>query len=165
MAKFWDFIDKHAEDYILVVLMSTMTIVIFIQVVMRYVFKNSLSWSEELARYLFVWLSYLSISYGIKNRKHVKIEAALHLFPKNARPFVVIIGDIVTLIWCLFVITTGWMMTQKVLTSGQTSPAMSFPMYIIYFAPCLGYTLSAVRTVQTIGLRIRNIREGVEMSD
>ena len=165
MAKLWEFLDEHAEDYILVVLMSVMTVVIFIQVLMRYVFKNSLSWSEELARYLFVWLSYLSISYGIKNRKHVKIEAALHLFPKKLRPYVVIIGDMVTLIWSIFVVTTGWVMTQKVLASGQTSPAMSFPMYIIYFAPCLGYMLSAIRTVQTIALRVGNIRKGVEMSD
>ena len=165
MAKFWNFFDEHAEDYILVALMSAMTIVIFIQVVMRYVFKSSLSWSEELARYLFVWLSYLSISYGIKNRKHVKIEAALHLFPKKIRPYVVIIGDIVTLIWSIFVIITGWIMTQKVFVSGQTSPAISIPMYVIYFAPCLGYILSAFRTVQTIVLRFGNIRRGVEMSD
>lgn len=165
MAKLWNLIDEHAEDYILVVLMSIMTLVIFIQVVMRYVFKNSLSWSEEMARYLFVWLSYLSISYGIKHRKHVKIEAALHLFPRKTRPYVVIIGDIVTLFWSVFIIVTGWVMTQKVLASGQTSPAMSIPMYIIYFAPCLGYNLSAIRTVQTITLRMGNIRRGVEMSD
>lgn len=165
MSRLLKVLDEHAEDYIAVTLMAFMTIIIFIQVIMRYIFKSSLSWSEEIARYLFVWLAYLAIPYSIKLRKHVKIEAALYLFPKKLRPSVVIVGDIVTLCWSIFVICTSWILTQKLFGSGQTSPAIGIPMYVIYFAPCLGYALGAVRCIQTIHLRVSNLKKGVEMSD
>jgi len=65
--------------------------------------RNSLVWSEELARYLFIWLIYIGISYGAKIMKHIKIEAALGLFPKKVRPVIVIIGDILFLGFSLFI--------------------------------------------------------------
>ena len=54
MKKLLKILDEHAEDVLAVILMSAATLIIVIQVIMRYLFKNSLSWSEEMARYLFV---------------------------------------------------------------------------------------------------------------
>ena len=51
-------IDEHLEDILLVTLLSLMSLIIFVQVIMRYLMRNSLSWSEELARYLFIWSIY-----------------------------------------------------------------------------------------------------------
>ena len=118
-----------------------------------------------MARYLFVWMTFISISYGIKMRKHVKIEAALSLFPKSIRPLVVIIGDIFSLVWCVFVTVVGFNLIGKVVRSGQISPALSVPMWLIYLAPCIGYALSTIRCIQTIVLRVKNYKEGVEMND
>ena len=69
MKKILKWLDDNIELYICVFLMSFMTLLVFVQVVMRYVFNNSLSWSEELARYTFIWLIYIGISYGCKLRK------------------------------------------------------------------------------------------------
>ena len=68
MKKLLKILDEHAEDVLAVILMSAATLIIVIQVIMRYLFKNSLSWSEEMARYLFVWMTFISISYGIYMR-------------------------------------------------------------------------------------------------
>ena len=160
MKKLLKILDEHAEDVLAVILMSAATLIIVIQVIMRYLFKNSLSWSEEMARYLFVWMTFISISYGIK-----KIEAALSLFPKSIRPLVVIIGDIFSLVWCVFVTVVGFNLIGKVVRSGQISPALSVPMWLIYLAPCIGYALSTIRCIQTIVLRVKNYKEGVEMND
>ena len=51
LKKLWD----NLEEYILVYSMMFSVALVFVQVIMRYVFSNSLSWSEELARYLFLW--------------------------------------------------------------------------------------------------------------
>ena len=53
----------HVEEFFMIPLIFAMSIIIFIQVVCRYVFQNSLTWSEEMARYMFVWLGYFSVSY------------------------------------------------------------------------------------------------------
>lgn len=126
MKKLLKILDEHAEDVLAVILMSAATLIIVIQVIMRYLFKNSLSWSEEMARYLFVWMTFISISYGIKMRKHVKIEAALSLFPKSIRPLVVIIGDIFSLVWCVFVTVVGFNLIGKVVRCKVRSDLTSF---------------------------------------
>ena len=56
-------LDQHVEELLLTIFSSVMVAVIFVQVVMRQL-NSSLSWSEELARFCFIWLIYLGISYG-----------------------------------------------------------------------------------------------------
>lgn len=56
----------HLEEALLFVILTAMVAIIFIQVVMRYVFNNALSWSEELARYLYVWSTWVGVSYSAR---------------------------------------------------------------------------------------------------
>ncbi len=61
---------EHLEEFFIIPLMFAMSIIIFIQVIMRYVFQNSLTWSEELARYMFVWLVYFAVSFTARREKN-----------------------------------------------------------------------------------------------
>ncbi|MDR1874941.1 MAG: TRAP transporter small permease [Synergistaceae bacterium] len=65
---------NNFEEYFVVWTMALMTILVFCQVVMRYIFRNSLSWSEELARFIFIWLSWVGASYAVKERSHFRVE-------------------------------------------------------------------------------------------
>ena len=152
-------LNDNLEKYCCVVLMSVMTLIIFIQVVARYVFQNSLSWSEELARYLFIWLVYLGISYGCLMRKHIKIDAALGLFPKKARKYVVIIGDLFFLAFAVYVAYTGLFYS---LNQTRVSSAMGIPFKYVYISTFVGFGLAAIRQIQTIIYRVRCIKNGEE---
>lgn len=156
--KFLKFLDENFERYICIVLMSSMTLILAVQVFMRYVMRDSLSWSEELARYIFVWLIYIGISYGAQIMKHIKIEAALLLFPMRARPYVELLGDILFLGFALFVVYSSWGIVEKQLMLGQTSPAIQMPMWMLYSAPTVGFALTAIRQVQAIVHRLNLIR-------
>lgn len=158
-------IDEHLEDILLVFLLSLMSIIIFIQVIMRYLMRNSLSWSEELARYLFIWSIYLAVSYAAKERKHIKIDAALYLFPRKMRPYIRMVGDVIVLFFSGFIILTSLILFKKIGMLGQMSAALSIPMKYVYLAPFVGFLLTFYRTIQSIGLRITNLREGREMDD
>ena len=152
-------LNDNLEKYCCVVLMSVMTLIIFIQVVARYVFQNSLSWSEELARYLFIWLVYLGISYGCLMRKHIKIDAALGLFPKKARKYVVIIGDLFFLAFAVYVAYTGLFYS---LNQTRVSSAMGVPFKYVYISIFFGFGLAVIRQIQTIIYRVRCIKNGEE---
>ena len=78
------FLNEHLEACFIVPLMFLMSIIIFVQVVMRYVFHSSLTWSEEMARYLFVWLVYFSVAYTAKKEAHIRIDAAINIYPKKS---------------------------------------------------------------------------------
>jgi len=59
-------LDDHLEEYILAVLLVTISCVMMLQIIMRYIFNSSLPWPEELTRYCFVWSGFLGIGYSIK---------------------------------------------------------------------------------------------------
>lgn len=153
--KILKFLDDYFEMSVCIVLMSAMTLVLAVQVFMRYVMQSSLTWSEELARYIFVWLIYMGISYGAKIMKHIRIEAAVLLLPQKGQRYAEILGDILFLGFALFVVVTSWGIVQKQLMLGQTSPAIQMPMWMLYSAPMVGFALTAVRQVQAIVHRVR----------
>lgn len=70
--RFMKVVDK-AEDICLVVMFALMVIFIFLQIIMRFVVGHSLVWSEELGKFIFVWLSWLGISIGERRNEHIKI--------------------------------------------------------------------------------------------
>lgn len=79
---------NHLEELILVCMFAVMVIVIFVQVIMRFVFNNSLSWSEALARLLFVWLTWLGVSIGAREGEHIKITAITEKLPRKVAQIV-----------------------------------------------------------------------------
>lgn len=160
--KILKWLDENIELYLCVFLMSFMTLLIFVQVVMRYVFNNSLSWSEELARYVFIWLIYIGISYGCKLRKHIKIDAALYLFPKKIRPYVVVIGDILFIAFAVYITVTGFSYSMEQIKYNMRSPALKIPYQYIYMSTVVGFGLATIRQIQTIIYRVKCLKNGEE---
>ncbi len=152
-------LDDKLEMAVCVTLMSVMSVLLAVQVFMRYVMSASLSWSEEIARYIFIWLVYIGISYGAKIMKHIKIDAALGIFPGAARPYVVIVGDAIFLCFSVYISWSAYGLVLRQMRLGQHSPAVGVPMWIVYAAPMVGFGLTAIRELQTIVHRVRLLRK------
>ena len=159
-ALYW--VDENLEKVICMTLLTAFTIILFIQVIMRYVFNSSLPWSEELSRYMFIWMVYLGVSYGAKQMKHLKIEAFLSVFPKKWRPYVLILAEILTLVFAIYVIFSASFMVQRIGRLGTKSTALQIPMQYVHAAPLVGFTLTAIRQVQNIFHQVKNLRKGGE---
>ncbi len=84
MKKILKILDR-VEDTALILMFMAMVGAIFLQVVMRFVFNNSSSWSEELGKFLFVWLSWLGISIGHRRKEHIKITMLVDKLPEKLR--------------------------------------------------------------------------------
>ncbi|MBO6258633.1 MAG: TRAP transporter small permease [Succinivibrio sp.] len=152
-------IDEYLEMSICVTLMIILSVVLAIQVFFRYVMGDSLSWSEETARYMFVWLVYIGIAYGCKVMRHIKIDAGLFLFPKKIRKHIVIVGDVIFFIFAMFIVYFAWSLVMKQVKIGQLSPATEIPMWIVYSAPLVGFTLTTIRQLQTIIYRVKHLHD------
>ncbi|MDD6318069.1 MAG: TRAP transporter small permease [Succinatimonas hippei] len=156
--KILHWIDDYLEMAIGICLILTISVVLSIQVFMRYVVHESLSWSEELSRYMFIWLIYLGISYGAKVMRHIKIDAGLYMFPKRTRPYIVICGDLIFLIFSIVVVIYSLKLVNRQIKLEQVSPAIGIPMYLVYLAPAVGFFLTSIREVQTIIYRIKKLK-------
>lgn len=95
------------EDTALIVMFAVMVGVIFFQVIMRYVFNNSLSWSEELGKFLFVWISWLGISIGHRRREHIRLTLVVDKFPFKTRKLVEALTELILIVICSITLYYG----------------------------------------------------------
>ena len=159
------YIMDHLEEFFMIPLIFAMSIIIFVQVIARYVFQNSLTWSEELARYLFVWLVYFSVSFTARRQKHIRIDAAISLYPKKLRPYIDILSEVIVLAFSIFIAVTGVTVFHKIAWSGQMSPAIGIPMQFVYAAPMVGMALTAIRQVQCIMKKVKALGNNEEVTE
>jgi TRAP-type C4-dicarboxylate transport system permease small subunit len=138
---------QNFDEYLLMAMLAFSTTLIFLQVIMRYVFGYSLSWSEELARYLYVWQTWLSAGYAVKKRRHLRVTSLVDLAKGVNR---VLIELFVLLLWLGFSIFLGFKSAElcvMIHSQGQTSTAMGLPMWIPYLAVPAGAFFMAYQVV------------------
>lgn len=155
--KILKWLDRHIEETLLIIFSTIMVTVIFLQVVMRQ-FDSSLSWSEELARYAFIWLVYIGISYGVKKDRHIKVDVVLLLLNDKSKIILSIISNLLVLFFALFVIRYGFDIALQLLNFGQKSPANQIPMGLVYMATPIGMGLTLIRLFQNIIKQIKALR-------
>lgn len=152
-------LDQKLEEWFLVATMVAMVVLIFTQVITRYVFESSLSWSEELARYIHIWQIWIGASFAIRKKEHIKVEAFKNLLNKQGRKIVDLIALVVWFGLAVFLAVAGTDLVTTILTRGQSTPAMQMPMWAIYTAIPLGGFLMSIRLIQQIYFLFRPEKE------
>lgn len=117
-----------------------MSVLVFINVLGRYVFNFSLPWGEELPRYLLIVLVFLGSSVALSQGKHVRLMFVVNMLPKKIGALIILIGNFL-IVWFLVVLTDYSI--QMVMTEGfrQTMPVMRFQMVYIYIWIPIGAVL------------------------
>jgi len=148
-------IEKFIE-YFIFALLSSMSIVIFLQVVFRYIIRYSLPWSEELSRYLFVWLALMGAAVGVKKNAHFGVDILVRrLKPKNQK-ILYLIGSLFILFFLCVIIFEGVKLTINNWT--QLSPAMRIPMSFPYSSVPASFLLMLVYIVKNILLSLKKTK-------
>lgn len=152
-------LDDHLEEVLLAALLTAMSLLIGAQVFMRYVMQNSLTWSEELARYCFIWATYIGVSYGVKERAHICVTAVKDLFSERIRVLIGIFSYLIFGAFAVLVIWESWFLAMKIFKFGQQSSSLGIPMGWIYLAPTVGFGLVLVRLLQQIFFEFKHLQE------
>ncbi|EGN65710.1 putative TRAP dicarboxylate transporter, DctQ subunit [Fusobacterium animalis 11_3_2] len=148
-------LDDYLEEIILLILLVLMTCIMGIQIVSRYVFQNSLTWSEELVRYMFVWSAFLGIPFCIKHGLSIKVDQFRNLFPIPLQKALMYIDKIIIFVLFLVMFIYSCLVVKASYLSGQTSPAMQIPMWIVQLSVCVSSLLSMIRSIQNFANLIR----------
>lgn len=151
-------LDEHFEEAIIVALMAAMSLIIGLQIFMRYVMGASLSWSEELSRYLFIWATYLGIAYAVRKDAHIRVTMATDLLSERGRVYARILTHVIVGGFAAYVMYQGWFMVEKTFRFGQKSASLGIPMGLVYLAPLTGFGLMVLRLIQAIYLDLRGLK-------
>ncbi|MEL7649375.1 MAG: TRAP transporter small permease [Sedimentibacter sp.] len=140
-------LDNYLEKSICAVLLSSMTIIITLQLILRWT-GLPLDWTEEIARYCFVWLIYIACSYGVKERAHIKVDAVMLLFRGKGKFIVQVVSNVLFAIFAAVITYQGVLLLIKMGSSGQVSPAVQIPMVVPYSSYTIGFIMVLIRLVQ-----------------
>lgn len=157
MMKILKWLDEHLEEYILVILSVFTVVVIFSQVVLRYIFSSSLPWSEEIARYAFIWMIYIGVSYGVKRQKHLSVDVITMLFERKGQIVINIISNLLFLIFALVITYYGINIVGRIT---RESAALEIPMEYVYLALVVGMVLTTIRLLQNIYSNFMDLKNG-----
>lgn len=152
-------LDDNLEETLLIILLVSMTLVMGIQICSRYLFNASLTWSEELTRYMFIWSAFLSISYCIKKWISIKIDQIINRMPKHLYTYFQLILNVILFAFFLYLSKHAITYLQMSIASAQTSPALGLPMCVVQSAPLVGFVLAAIRCFQQILLDCGRMKE------
>ncbi|PIE54507.1 MAG: C4-dicarboxylate ABC transporter permease [Dethiosulfovibrio peptidovorans] len=148
-------LDDHLEEYVLSGLLVMMASIVILQVFMRYVFNNSLSWAEEASRYAFVWSALVSIGYSIKQKNILSVETLIDLLPVTLGRSLVRLNNCIVFFFFSYMFIASTPVLQKIIRSNQTSPALKIPMGWVYLSASVGFLLATLRAGQRLQVYFR----------
>lgn len=153
-------LDNYLEEAILVLLLTAIAVVMGMQVFSRYFLSYPLSWTEELSQYMFVWATFLSISYCVKKRRSIKIEQFLMVLPHRGQAVLRLLRHTLVFVFCLIMIPYSLTFVGQAVDSQATSAALHIPLYFIQSAPLVGFVLLAIRVAQAWLREAKNTVKG-----
>lgn len=160
MKKTLKFLNEHLEEFICVVVLAAMTVVIFIQIILRGIslfIMLPMAWTEEIGRYLFIWAVYVGAAYATHKRAHQKVDVLPLFFGDTGKVVFNLIGDIGVLVFSAVMTVSTWQIVGDVAFGfAQKAPATKINMGFAYAGPALGMTLCAYRSVESMIYHIKD---------
>jgi len=153
MQRIGNFLDNHfiitsvrkLVKTIIMAMFGLLVLVVFGQVIARFVFNDPFRWSEELARYLQVWMIILTSSICIREGTHLAVDYATHILPFVCRKLLKLLVLLLMMFYLIIVIVYGARIVSVI--TRQVSPAMQIPIYIVYLAVPIGGFLMFVEAL------------------
>jgi len=150
---------NNIEKYTVIVMMSVMVIVIFSQVVSRYVFGHAIFWSEALGKFIFVWVSWLGVSAGLNEKEHIQVKLFPDFLKKKklyrAEKSVYVLVDVIWFVTSIMIAWYGWQIVRGQLETMVYDPSTSIPIWIPYL--CVP-VCSLIVCIRLLGDLYKNIR-------
>ncbi|WP_347551296.1 TRAP transporter small permease [Pseudalkalibacillus hwajinpoensis] len=145
---------------VLALLIMVMSAVIFYQVFSRFILKDSLRWSEELARYIMVWSVFIGSALAIRKRELISVDAIKELMSDRAKAILNVVVYLICIAFLAVLVNYGFVLVGNII--GQTSPAMNISMAWAYSAIPVGSILMIINCVAVIMEVILKLKGGNE---
>lgn len=142
---------------LLALMLGVMSILIILQVISRFVINFPLTWSEELSRYLMIYIVFLGASLAMRHNKLISIEILPETLTGNKRKFVIILVMVISIIFFAILFKQGIDMLP--LVQMQSSPGLQLSMAVAYASIPIGSFLLVLNSIAVILDELSSKRE------
>lgn len=141
-------IDKVMRIFCAVAFASMVLLTVW-QVLTRYILNSPSTWSEELASYIFAWVTILGAAYVFGKREHMAIPIFVELFPIKTQRILAIISEIIILIFAVVILVYGGI-SITLLGMGQLSSSLGIQMGVFYSVIPVSGVFTAIYSILNI---------------
>ncbi len=146
--------------WIVIVVMAVLVIDVLWQVFTRFVLRDPSSFTEELARYLMIWVGLLGASYAAGRRMHLAVDLLPAKLTGRRKHYLGLVIEGFTLLFALLVLVVGGTrLVGVMLYLGQTSPALQIPLGYVYLAVPISGVFFTFYTIFFIAEQLQALRE------
>ena len=125
----------------IVLCLAAMVVLVFTNVVLRYIFNSGIATSEELSRWLLVWLTFLGAIVALREHAHLGVDTLVRALPALGKR-ICFIASYLLMLYADWLLTLGsW--KQAVLTYGDTAPASGISVGLFFYSAGLVFGVSA----------------------
>ena len=139
---------NHLEEALLAFGISLASIILFVNVVLRYCFNSGWEWAEESVRYLIFWIVFLGGSVCARKGMHLSVDAVAVRISEEKQRLLRMSVNVICIMFCMFLVIYGIELLELAHMTGQVTPGLEMPILYVYLAIPLGGGLMAARFAQ-----------------
>ena len=153
------------EEGLLALLLGGMTILTFVQVVLRYVFNSGFVWALEATSYLFGWMVMLGMSYGIKKGSHIGVDVIVQQFAPATRRAIGIAAALLSALYAAILLYGGYNYVDTMHTLGVEAEDIAIERWILLLAVPFGFALLLWRLLEATYRLLTGQESGLKLAD
>jgi len=153
--KVWNLFEKNFERVLVTMLFIFVILTVLMQILCRWFLPNPPIWTEELARYFFIWMVFLSFSYSVKNREDLCLDIVSRHFKRKLSNVFTLFIDILAL--AVFVFIAYWGFKYIDFTKLNLAPALQISLGLVYCVTPISMVLCVIRAIALIVEDIKRI--------
>jgi C4-dicarboxylate transporter DctQ subunit len=133
------------EEAAICILLLATTLLVFIDVVMRFGFSAGFLWSQELTLHMSGWFVLFGASYGLKQGSHIGMDAFVKLFPTLGRKILTGIACILSLVYCYLILYGSWKYLEKMKMIGIELEDIAVQTWVAHSILLIGFGFLTIR--------------------
>lgn len=139
---------NHIEEGMLAFLLAFMTVLTFIQVVLRYLFNTGWVWTLEATTYSFGAMILFGMSYGVRTKSHIAVDLVTNRLPPRIRHYVALLAVIFCLIYAGLMLYGSSIFVDRLMMLGNMARDIPLPKWVLTAVMPIGFALLGFRFVE-----------------
>ncbi len=156
---------NQLEEGFISLLLVCMTLLVFMEVVLRFGFNIGFLWVEELTLHLSAWMVLFGASYGLKVGSHIGVDAVVKLLPAKGRRIVTLCAVALCLVYCALFIQGAWVYLSKVHSIQIELEDLPIQKYVAHSILLFGFILLGFRFIQLGWKVFKGEQDGFGLAD